>query len=54
MAKCLDEHGLSYEHMLEQCKLAKSNDEYIKWLQSVGIKRKAWHSLKGALFLRLR
>ena len=30
--------------MLEQYKLAKSNDEYIQWLQSVGIKLKAWHS----------
>ena len=43
MAKRLDEHGLSYEHMLEQYKLARSNDEYKQWLQSVGIKRKAWH-----------
>ena len=30
MAKRLDEHGLSYEHMMEQYKLAKSNDEYIQ------------------------
>ena len=32
MAKRLDKHGLLYEHMLEQYKLAKSNDEYIQWL----------------------
>ena len=44
MAKRLDEHGLSYEHMLEQYKSVKSNDEYVQWLRSIGITRKVWHS----------
>ena len=44
MAKRLDERGLSYKHMLEQYKSVKSNDEYVQWLRSIGITRKAWHS----------
>ena len=44
MAKRLDERGLSYEHMLGQYKIIKSNDAYIQWLKSIGITRKAWHN----------
>ena len=44
MAKHLDEHGLSYKHMLEHYKIAQSNDEYKQWLKSTGISRKAWHN----------
>ena len=44
MAKRLDERGLSYEHMLGQYKIIKSNDEYIQWLKPIGITRKAWHN----------
>ena len=35
MAKHLDEHGLSYEHMLEHYKIAQLNDEYKQWLIKV-------------------
>jgi len=38
------QRGLSYEHMLEQYKSIKSNGEYVQWLRSIRITRKAWHS----------
>ena len=35
--------GLSYVYLVEQYESAKSLEEFVKWLKSVGIKYKAWH-----------
>jgi len=44
MAEHLDEYGLSYKHLFGQYNIIKSDEEYKKWLKSVGIKHKAWHN----------
>ena len=44
--------GLSYAYLAEQYESAKSLEDFVKWLTSVGVKYKAWHenfvlTLKG-------
>ena len=43
MAQRLEILGLSYAYLVEQYESAKSPEDFVKWLKSVGIKYKAWH-----------
>ena len=43
MAQRLEMLGLSYTYLREQYDSAKSTEDFVKWLKSVGIKLKAWH-----------
>ena len=43
MAQRLEMLGLSYTYLREQYDSAKSPEDFVKWLKSVGIKLKAWH-----------
>ena len=43
MAQRLESLGLSYEYLKVQYESTSSQDAFIKWLQSIGVKHKAWH-----------
>ena len=43
MAQRLETLGLSYAYLAEQYDTAKSPEDFVKWLKSVGVKYKAWH-----------
>ena len=43
MAQRLEILGLSYAYLGEQYESAKSPEEFVQWLKSVGVKYKAWH-----------
>ena len=43
MAQRLETLGLSYAYLAEQYDMAKSPENFVKWLKSVGVKYKAWH-----------
>ena len=43
MAQRLEMLGLSHTYLREQYDSAKSPEDFVKWLKSVGIKLKAWH-----------
>ena len=43
MAQRLKSLGLSYEYLKVQYESTSSQDAFIKWLQSIGVKHKAWH-----------
>ena len=43
MAQRLELLGLSYTYLKEQYECAKSTEEFVKWLKSVGVNYKVWH-----------
>ena len=43
MAQRLELLGLSYTYLKEQYEGAKSTEEFVKWLKSVGVNYKVWH-----------
>ena len=43
MAKRLELAGLSYEYLKVQYESMSSQDAFVKWLRSVGVKHKRWH-----------
>ena len=43
MAQRLESLGLLYEYLKVQYESTSSQDAFVKWLQSIGVKHKAWH-----------
>ena len=43
MAQRLELLGLSHEYLKVQYEWTPSQDDFVKWLRSVGVKHKAWH-----------
>ena len=43
MAQRLESLGLSYEYLKVQYESTSSQDAFVKWLRSIGVRHKAWY-----------